>query len=84
MIQQNLELENPRPDAAFMADLAQTGGGAVLGQPGEAHDFFQRHLRATRAELTPYSEPLWSQAAVWAALLALFSAEWILRRLSAP
>ena len=83
VIQQNLELENPRPDAAFMADLAQTGGGAVLGQPGEAHAFFQQHLRATRAELTPYSEPLWSQAAVWAALLALFSAEWILRRLSA-
>ena len=81
--QQNPEFDNPRPDAQFMADLAQAGGGAVLDQPGEARGFFEKHQRTARAELVPYSEPLWSHAWVWSALLALFTAEWILRRLAA-
>ena len=84
VMQRNLELENPRPDAQFMADLAQAGGGAVLDQPDEARAFFQKHRREMRAELAPYSEPLWSRAWVWTALLALFATEWILRRLAAP
>ncbi len=83
VMQQNLEFENPRPDPQFMADLARAGGGVVLDQPEEARAFFQKHQREARAELVPYSEPLWSQAWVWSALLALLTAEWILRRLAA-
>jgi hypothetical protein len=83
VVQQNLEFENPLPDVQFMADLAQTGGGAVLHDPAEARAFLERSRVAERAGLIPYSEPLWSNAWLWAALLALLTIEWTLRRFAA-
>ena len=83
VMQLDRELENPRPDPQFLADLAQAGGGAVLAEPGEVRAVFERNRRTSQTETVPYSEPLWSQTWLWSALLGVLGAEWLVRRLAA-
>ena len=83
VMQLDRELENPRPDPQFLADLAQAGGGAVLAEPGEVRAVFERNRRTSQTETVPYSEPLWSQTWLWTVLLGVLGAEWLVRRLAA-
>jgi len=76
------EFVDASPDLQLMADVASSTGGVVLGQPGEARAFMEKHRIEAQAESTPYSEPLWSRAAIWAALLAALTCEWIVRRIA--
>ena len=82
IMQLEREYQDTTPDTQLMADLAHGGGGAVLDRPGEARSFMEKHRIEAQTESTPYSEPLWSQGSIWAALLALLSSEWIIRRVA--
>jgi uncharacterized membrane protein len=82
IMQLDREWADTRPDPQLMADLAKAGGGAVLENPGEARAFMEKHRIEVQAESMPYSEPQWNRPWVWAALLALLTGEWFIRRLA--
>jgi hypothetical protein len=81
-MQLDREWADTRPDPQLMADVAKAGGGAVLEKPEEARAFMEKHRIEIQAEATPYSEPLWSRSWALAALLALLTSEWFLRRIA--
>lgn len=74
-----LELAEPAQDVAFLRSIAEASGGAYL-DAGEAHRL-PRSLRLSSRERQVAVHVAWARS-VWmlAALLALLTADWLLRR----
>jgi uncharacterized membrane protein len=73
------EFLDPRPDSARLAQLAESTGGRVLKSPHELVELLTRQGRTGERVLISRI-PIWDHPLVWALLLGLLVAEWILRR----
>jgi uncharacterized membrane protein len=73
------EFVDPRPDADRLIQLANATGGQVLRSPQGLVELLTTQGRAGDRILT-YQTPLWDNAWIWALLLGLLAAEWIVRR----
>jgi uncharacterized membrane protein len=73
------ELQDPQPDPGRLEQLARDSGGKVLHSGEELAKLLGTYGTAP-GEVVVQKVPLWDHAALWAALLALLSAEWVLRR----
>lgn len=73
------EFHDPRPDAQRLEQLAQASGGQVLRSPLELTTLLSSYQPAL-GERTVWRQPLWDRPALWLLLLALLTAEWIVRR----
>lgn len=73
------ELADPRPRPTFLRELAESTGGTFIDDPSSAPDLAELDSTRTRSLGTTVIAPL---ATLWALLsfLALFGAEWALRR----
>ncbi len=80
----NREFADSAPDRAFLAELAQVGGGRALGSVAEAVAVCREAAmkRAHDAQRT-WSQPAWTKWPWWSALVLLLCAEWAFRRLAA-
>jgi uncharacterized membrane protein len=74
-----VELQEPQPDAARLEQLARDSGGQVLRGADELARL-RTTFTSTPGEVVVRKAPVWDQAAVWLALLALLTADWLLRR----
>ena len=75
------EYRDPRPDETSLAALARNSGGRVVRTPHELAVLLQAAPRAADRVLVSRS-PIWDRPLVWALLLGLLAAEWVLRRRS--
>jgi hypothetical protein len=73
------EFLDPRPDSARLIQLANSTGGRVLKSPDELVELLTRQSR-TGDRILISRIPIWDHPLVWALLLGLLVAEWILRR----
>lgn len=75
------ELRRPETDHAALAELAEQTGGRVLkpADLGRLEELLPR--RDVRITLAPDEHPLWDTPGALLALLLLFTAEWVGRRL---
>ena len=73
------EFLDPRPDSARLVQLASATGGRVLKSPDELAELLTREVR-TGDRVLISRIPIWDHPLVWALLLGLLVAEWILRR----
>jgi hypothetical protein len=80
----DLELDNPAADAALLAELAELSGGSVV-PPEQLTTLLDRWLvdPPGKQRLTVYRRtPLWDNAVLLAAFVALIGTEWFLRKRS--
>jgi hypothetical protein len=74
------ELADPRPDHAFLRALVESTGGTFVASPARAPALSSFDATRTRSlgttELAPFATWWW-----WLIAVALFSAEWALRRM---
>jgi uncharacterized membrane protein len=73
------ELQDPQPDPARLEEIARASGGKVLRSPEDLVQILGSY-DTTPGEVLVRKAPLWDHAAVWLLLLALLTADWILRR----
>jgi hypothetical protein len=73
------EFVDPRPDADRLIQLANATGGQVLRSPQGLVELLTTQGRAGDRIVT-YQTPLWDNVRIWALLLGLLAAEWIVRR----
>jgi uncharacterized membrane protein len=73
------EFQDPQPDPARLEQLARDSGGRVLHSGEELAQLLGTYGTAP-GEVVVQKVPLWDHAALWALLLALLAAEWVLRR----
>jgi hypothetical protein len=73
------EFVDPRPDSGRLAQLATSTGGQVLKTAEELATLVTHQTRAAD-RLIVSRRPLWDHPLVWALLLVLLAAEWIIRR----
>ncbi|MEZ5299612.1 MAG: hypothetical protein R3F11_02925 [Verrucomicrobiales bacterium] len=77
----NPEFTRPTPDAEFLRELSEAGGGRLLGSPGEAAALAAEVAgRRARAGARAWAQPQWARWGPWALLAALLCAEWAIRR----
>jgi uncharacterized membrane protein len=74
-----VEFQDPRPDAARLEQLAQVSGGKVLHDARELAQLLGSY-QTVPGEAVVHRAPVWDNAALWVLLLALLTIEWILRR----
>jgi uncharacterized membrane protein len=74
-----VEFYDPRPDPAKLEELARASGGEVLHSPEELAQLLRR-LKTGPGEVIVNRFPIWDHFGIWFVLLALLTAEWILRR----
>jgi hypothetical protein len=74
-----VELHDPRPDRARLERLAQVSGGKVLHDANELAQLVSSD-QTSPGEVVVHRSPLWDTPALWLVLLALLTLEWLLRR----
>jgi hypothetical protein len=74
-----IEYQDPRPDPARLEQLARDSGGTILHSAEQLAGILNTYQTAP-GEVVVYKTPLWDHAAVWFLLLALLTADWVLRR----
>ena len=83
ILHQKEEFRNPQPDFELMAELARATSGETLADAGDVRALLQKRDEEKKEPLR-FRVPVWDTLSLWAALLALLAAEWILRRLTGP
>jgi hypothetical protein len=73
------ELQDPQPDGARLGGIARASGGKVLRSAEELAQLRGAYT-STPGEVVVQRAPAWDHAAVWLLLLALLTADWLLRR----
>ena len=81
IIQVAREFDRLDPDHEVLAELAQATGGRVIGDEGELKGVMRKNLEEQKKNKRVYTSPLWDNFWLWAVILALFSAEWFLRKM---
>ena len=79
MLDDPAEFVDPRPDPGRLAQLASSTGGQVLKTPEELAALLTDQARAADRLIVSLI-PVWDHPLVWALLLGLLAAEWIIRR----
>lgn len=75
------EFTNTAPDHRLMEELATASGGTVLHAPADVLSAVSRAESAqAAAERRTFLQPAWTRWPWWAAVAALLSLEWLLRR----
>jgi uncharacterized membrane protein len=74
-----VEFQDPRPDAACLERLAQASGGRVLHDAKELAQLVSSY-QTSPGEVVVHRSPLWDTPALWFVLVALLTLEWLLRR----
>lgn len=73
------ELERPQASPAILERLADRAGGRVVRSPRELASLVS-DLPVTKGDVVVSQTPLWDHPALWAVILLLLAAEWIMRR----
>jgi len=77
----NREFSDTAPDANFMNELAIAGAGKALDTPSDAAEWIASVAEArARQAAVSWNQPLWPKWPLLAAILALLSLEWLIRR----
>ncbi len=74
-----VELQDPQPDAARLERIARDSGGRVLHSAEELAQL-RGTWSSTPGEVVVQKAPAWDHAGLWLLLLALLTADWLLRR----
>jgi hypothetical protein len=74
-----VEFQDPQPDADRLARIAHESGGQVLHSADDLARL-RGSYGSTPGEVVVRKAPLWDHAALWALLLGLLAADWVLRR----
>jgi uncharacterized membrane protein len=74
------EFHDPQPDPARLEEIARASGGKVLRSAEDLVHVLGSYT-STPGEVVVQKAPLWDHAVLWLLLLALLTAEWIVRRL---
>ncbi|MFP4580643.1 MAG: glutamine amidotransferase [Candidatus Sumerlaeia bacterium] len=81
IIQVAREFDDLDPDHEVLAELAEATDGRVIGDEGELEAVMRKNLEEQQKNKRVYTAPLWDNFWLWAVILALFSAEWFLRKM---
>jgi uncharacterized membrane protein len=73
------EFNDPQPDPARLEEIARASGGRVLHRAEELTELLDG-CRGAPGEVVVQKAPLWDQGGLWLLLLALLTADWVLRR----
>ena len=79
LLDDSIELLNPRPAPENLKMLADSSGGRVLSRPAEL-TMLLRELETSEGEVLVHQTPLWDHPLLWLLLLGLLVSEWSLRR----
>jgi len=79
LLDDSVELLDPRPAPENLQTLAELSGGRVLERPDDLA-VLMRDLQTSEGEVLVHQTPLWDRSFVWLLLLGLLATEWSLRR----
>jgi hypothetical protein len=79
LLDDSIELLDPRPAPENLETLAQLSGGQVFTRPAELTELL-RGLQSSEGEVLVHKTPLWDRSWLWLSILFLLAIEWSLRR----
>jgi hypothetical protein len=79
LLDDSIELLDPRPAPENLLSLAELSGGRILKQPDDLVDLL-RGLQTSEGEVLVHQVPLWDRPMLWVLLIGLLAIEWSLRR----
>jgi uncharacterized membrane protein len=79
LLDDSIELLDPRPAPENLETLAQLSGGQVFTRPAELTELL-RGLQSSEGEVLVHKTPLWDRPWLWMSILFLLGIEWSLRR----
>jgi uncharacterized membrane protein len=79
LLDDSIELLDPRPAPENLETLAQLSGGQVFTRPAELTELL-RGLQSSEGEVLVHRTPLWDRPWLWISILFLLALEWSLRR----
>ena len=79
VLDDSIELLDPRPAPENLRLLAELSGGRILEQPSSLADLL-RDLQTSEGDVLVHQTPLWDRSYLWLLLVGLLVVEWSLRR----
>jgi uncharacterized membrane protein len=79
LLDDSVELLDPRPAPENLQVLAELSGGRVLQRPSDLADLL-RDLQTSEGEVLVHQTPLWDRSYLWLLLVGFLATEWSLRR----